>query len=197
MVLPYVPDGCSEKLARVLRKHDVRVFYKPINKLQTIFGLPKDPVDPHKTCGVVYRVPCSDCLKTYVGQTGNSLHTRLQQHRAACRLLQPEKSALAQHSIDHAHRVDWSKAEVVERATNWRQRLFKEAYVTSRVGSDALNRCEQALPAAYKRLLTTPSPTPDDGFLLRPRKFVYFKYNKMESKKPTNFDINSIPSYDN
>ena len=150
VVLPYV-RGCGERLARVLRKYDVDVFYKPINKLKSIFGLPKDKVPIESVTGVVYEIPCSDCNKKYVGQTGNSLHTRLQQHRAACRLLQPEKSALAQHSIEETHQINWAEAKVVERSTNWRQRLFKEAYVTARQ-TDAMNRCEMALPAVYKKL---------------------------------------------
>ena len=113
-----------------------------------MFGLPKNQVEPQSASRVVYRVSWNDCSKPYVEETGSRFHTRLQQHRAACCLLQPEKSALAEHSIHHAHRVDWSKAEVVERATNWRERLFKEAYVTSSLGPNALNRCELALPAA-------------------------------------------------
>ena len=134
--------------------HDIRPSVCPLDCPDTCslaVTVPKDPVSPDSVCGVVYEIPCNDCSKKYVGQTGNSLHTRLKQHQAACRLLQPEKSALAQHAIDEGHRIDWSKAKVVERATNWRQRLFKEAFVTARQ-SDAMNRSELPLPAVYKRV---------------------------------------------
>ena len=63
----------------------------------------------------------------YIGQTKNSLRTRLQQHRAACRHLQREKSALAEHSIDLHHHIDWTSAKVVARQQSWRRRLFEEA----------------------------------------------------------------------
>lgn len=110
-------------------------FYKPVNKLQTIFVLCKDPFQPDNMCGVVYEIPNVTNKKylhilVYIGQTGNSHQTRLQQHRAACHLLQPEKSAVAQHTIDEAKWIDWAEAKVVERATDWRQQLFKEAFVT-------------------------------------------------------------------
>ena len=152
VVIPY-GRGCSERLARILSKYDVRTSYKPFNKLHTIFGLPKDPVEPQNVCGVVYEIPCKDCSKTYIGQTTNSLHTRLQQHRAACRLLQPNKSALAEHSIEQSHAIDWANARVVTRQTAWRQRLFQEAFFTAQRSDRALNRTEQHLPAVYKKLL--------------------------------------------
>ena len=117
VVLPYV-KGCSERIARILRKYDVGVCYKPFNKLRSIFGLQKDPLEPDQVCGVVYEVPCSDCNKTYIGQTKNSLRTRLQQHCAACRHLQREKSTFAKHSIDLHHPIDWTRAKVVVQAAD-------------------------------------------------------------------------------
>ena len=116
--------------------------------------MPKDPIEQNKKCGVVYEVPCRDCSKVYVGQTGNSLETRLKQHRAACRLLQVDKSALAQHAIDDDHTINWSEAKVIASETRWRQRLFAEAFHTTKRQDRALNRCELFLPNVYKRLLT-------------------------------------------
>ena len=151
VVLPYV-KGCSERLSRVLRKYDVGVSFKPINKLHSIFGRQKDPVEPDQVCGVVYEIPCSDCDRTYIGQTGNSLRTRLQQHRAACRHLQKEKSALAEHSINNDHRINWAEAKVIARQDRWHRRLFEEAFVTNQRHAP-LNRCELPLPPVYKKLL--------------------------------------------
>ena len=144
--------GCSERLSRVLRKYDVDVCFKPFNKLHSIFGRQKDPVEPDQLLGVVYEVPCSNCDRTYIGQTGNSLRTRLQQHRAACRLLQREKSALAEHAIDEDHRIDWAEAKVVARQQRWHRRLFEEAFVTNQ-RHHPLNRVELPLPSVYKKLL--------------------------------------------
>jgi hypothetical protein len=146
IVLPYV-SGCSERIARVLKQFDIFTVYKPFNKLSSIFRLPKDPLPENAVCGVVYEIPCADCEKVYVGQTGNSLATRLQQHRAACRNHQPEKSALAEHSLNVSHRVHWSGARVLAREANWRQRLFLEAVHTKRRG--ALNRCESSSADFY------------------------------------------------
>ena len=151
VVLPYV-NGCTERLSRILRKHDVGVYYRPFNKLRSIFGYQKDPIEPNQVRGVVYEVPCSDCDRTYIGQTGNSLHTRIKQHRAACRLFQRDKSALAEHSIDLDHRIDWDNAKVVSRQPRWHQRLFEEAFITTKT-RDPLNRAELFLPPVYKKLM--------------------------------------------
>ena len=148
VVLPYV-QGLSERLARVLRVFNISTFYKPINKISTVLGLPKDPIDSKSICGVVYRINCSDCGEQYIGQTTNSLATRLKQHKAAYEHLQGEKSALAEHAISKGHVIDWAHAKVIHRETRWRQRLFAEAIHTKRLGSIAMNRCEMGLPSVY------------------------------------------------
>ena len=149
--LPYVKNY-SERIARVLNKYNIKTLYKPFNKLQDIFGLPKDPIQPSQRCGVVYQVPCADCGKVYIGQTGNSLNTRLHQHQAACRLLHKEKSALAQHSIEEDHSIDWNGAKVIANQPKWRHRLFEEAFHTQAKRDQAINRCEEFLPRVYKPL---------------------------------------------
>ena len=63
----------------------------------------------------------------FSGQTKNSLATRLGQHKAVLRLLQPEKSALAEHSINTGHRISWSNPAIVERESRWHPRLFLES----------------------------------------------------------------------
>ena len=148
VVLPYV-RGCSERIARIFRRYDLFTAYKPLNKLSSIFRLPKDPVSERAVCGVVYEIPCMDCDKIYIGQTGNSLETRIQQHRAACCHQQPEKSALAEHSLTTLHQVDWSHARVLARQTNWRQRLFLESLHTKRMSGRTLNRCEPSSADFY------------------------------------------------
>jgi predicted GIY-YIG superfamily endonuclease len=49
----------------------------------------------------VYQIPC-ECGKVYMGQTGRSIKTRCKEHRRHIYLDQPDKSAVAEHSIDKA-----------------------------------------------------------------------------------------------
>ena len=60
-VLPYV-KGVSEQLRRSLQQQGVRAVFKSETTLRSNLVRPKDPVDPAKQDGVVYRIPC-ECSK--------------------------------------------------------------------------------------------------------------------------------------
>ena len=74
----------------------------------------KDPVPPEEKTGVVYQVPCSDCLATYVGQTGRTLIHRLKENKRALTTANPMDSALAEHAINTGHEINWSDARVID-----------------------------------------------------------------------------------
>ena len=77
--LPYI-SGLTEPLTRLLRKNDIRVVSKPAKTLQQEFPSPKfrQPLDLQ--CNVVYKIPCSDCCWSYVGETGRCFKTRRKEH---------------------------------------------------------------------------------------------------------------------
>ena len=43
----------------------------------------KDKDEPENRPGAVYRIKCSDCQATYIGETGRNLTTRLNEHKRA------------------------------------------------------------------------------------------------------------------
>ena len=78
--LPYI-SGLTEPLMRLLRKQEIRVVTKPLKTLQQEFPSPKtrQPVD--QQCNVVYKIPCSDCPWSYIGETGGCFLTRKKEHQ--------------------------------------------------------------------------------------------------------------------
>jgi predicted GIY-YIG superfamily endonuclease len=72
----------------------------------------------------VYRIPC-ECGKVYVGQTGRSIETRCKEHRRLTRLDQPDKSAVADDTINTGHCNDYSNTIVLERTSSYMDRLVK------------------------------------------------------------------------
>ena len=60
----------------------------------------------------VYRIPCKDCDKSYFGETGRNLETRIEEHKRACRLGH-NNSMVAKHTIDVGHRIDWNKTDIL------------------------------------------------------------------------------------
>ncbi len=153
VVLPYI-KGVSEQISRTLSKYGIQVAHRCIKKLRTCFKSAKDPVPETSQCGVVYKICCRDCDMKYIGQTKNSLSTRVGQHQAALRLMQPEKSALAEHAINCDHRIDWGNPAVIEKEARWRHRIFLETWHTQRMKEQCLNRCDGLFPSVYRPLLT-------------------------------------------
>ena len=140
----------TEAISRVLKNHGIKVGYKPQRKIRDYLTLPKDVIDRGQRRGVVYRIDCESCDKSYVGQTGNSLDTRVNQHRAALRLLHPEKSAVAEHSLEAGHRIKWDDVCVCTYEQNFFKRIFLEAWFSKQCKS--FNRCELQVPAVYENL---------------------------------------------
>ena len=68
------------------------------------------PSDDSKTG--VYIIPCKDCNQVYVGETGRNLPIRLEEHKRACRMGYAN-SAVANHSLNLDHRIDFHKATII------------------------------------------------------------------------------------
>ena len=83
--------------------------------LRQILCHPKDPVPAHQQAGVVYKIPCSDCSKLCIGQTGRTLAQRVKEHQRAVRTFDVNNSALAEHVISTNHRIDWDNTTVIDR----------------------------------------------------------------------------------
>jgi hypothetical protein len=64
----------------------------------------------------VYRIP-RECGMVYIGQTGRSVDTRLKEHQRHVRLEHPEKSAVAEHSVDLGHRILFHNTSILATKT--------------------------------------------------------------------------------
>ena len=72
VTLPYI-QGMSEAIRRVLGELDIQTAFKPLVSLRNILSHPKDPISQESRSSVIYRIPCADCSKSYVGQIGRNL----------------------------------------------------------------------------------------------------------------------------
>ena len=82
VTIPYI-RGLSQSIRRVLSYLDIRVAFRPFWTLRQELVHPKDPVPELRRKGVVYAIPCDQCPRCYVGQTGRSLEQRLGEHHRA------------------------------------------------------------------------------------------------------------------
>jgi len=118
----------------------------------------------------VYKVPCANCDKTYIGETGRKFGVRLEEHKTevesktgraftrslrASSLTEHNKSALTDHATQENHVINWSQAAVIDREPERFTRLIKEAIHIRKEGQQAMNRDDGSyqLSYAYDRFL--------------------------------------------
>jgi len=71
VVIPYV-HGLSEAVTRAYRRHGISSAMKPFQTLRSLLEHPKDKRRRQDACECVYKMPCKNCDKTYIGETGRA-----------------------------------------------------------------------------------------------------------------------------
>ena len=80
------------------------------------FGTPCGPESHQSSCG-----------KVYVGQSGRTISYRIKEHDRHIRIMHPDKSALAQNSIDYDHKINLQEAKLLSAKSGYMDRLIREA----------------------------------------------------------------------
>ena len=83
----------------------------------------KDRLPEEKCSKVVYQIPC-DCERVYIGETIRRLETRIKEHKEAHRKADTETSAVAEHSWNTQHAIQWGETTILDQA---RELKIKEA----------------------------------------------------------------------
>jgi len=78
----------TDHIGRIMKKHDIRIMYKPRRKIHEHLNSSEDKKDPIKSSGV-YRISCSD-NQVYIRNTNHSIITRIDEHKRHCHFLQYE-----------------------------------------------------------------------------------------------------------
>jgi hypothetical protein len=73
----------------------------------------------------VYWIPC-ECGRVYIGQTDRSLDIKLKEHQGHIRLQHPDKSAVAEHSIDQGHRFEFHNSSFLDTKTRYMDHIVRE-----------------------------------------------------------------------
>jgi hypothetical protein len=110
------------RISRVLAPHNIKSVGLPHIKLSSILRPVKDHLGL-RTPGV-YRIPC-ECGRVYIGQTGRSVDIKLKEHQRHIRVEHPDKSAVAEHSIDQGHRIQFHNSSIL--STKMRYMNLREA----------------------------------------------------------------------
>ncbi|CAH1272571.1 Hypp4886 [Branchiostoma lanceolatum] len=173
VVIPYI-KGVTEPLERVFRKHNVSTAVRPKTTLRSLLVHPKDKLDDLVKTDCVYKIPCKSCNEVYIGETGRTFGTRLDEHKKEADSIEvvkytrsqkrqaqqvDKKSAITDHIARHNCIIDWEGAKVIDREDNRRTRWIKEA-VWIRKTAPVMNRDEGAykLSRIWDSVLTAEAP---------------------------------------
>ena len=99
---PYY-KGLSEALSLRLNKFNIFLAHVPTTSIRSLIFNFKFVFTPLDSIGIAYKIPCLDCDSIYIGQSGRSLHVRIDEHRSACKS-QDLRSKIFHHSINLDHR---------------------------------------------------------------------------------------------
>jgi len=179
VILPYI-QGTTEKLIKIYKNYGIRSAVRPATTLRKELVHPKDKIPTEKTTGCVYKVPCINCDKVYIGETSRSLKTRINEHkddvdknsqtrytRANRKSSQTEqhKSAITDHTSRENHVIDWDNVRPIVKETHTRSRQIHES-IQIRKHKNNMNRDEGAyqLSKTYNWLLGHSGVLPPSHF---------------------------------
>ncbi|KAK7915480.1 hypothetical protein WMY93_011241 [Mugilogobius chulae] len=172
ITLPYI-RGLTERIQRAMKKHNIHTAVKPYRNIRQLLVHPKDRIENHQKCNVIYEIPCKSCKKTYIGETGRAFTVRKHEHKKECeketagRLTRTEhqraqqdnlKSAISDHCKRNNHVMDWDKSRIINQESNKYKRWIKEAIEIRKRGADTMNRDEGSfqLSRTWDSLLQRP-----------------------------------------
>ncbi|KAI5652153.1 BAH domain-containing protein [Phthorimaea operculella] len=149
--LPYM-RGVTDTIGNLLRRrYSIRTIFRPLSQLRQFLRSPKDK-EP-LSCPGVYEIPC-DCGKSYIGETGRNISTRLSEHIRSMRKMDCNASAVTEHALatDTKHFIRFDKVKVLAREKNFVTRKIMEAIEINRRPN--FNRdTGWALPSAWRPVL--------------------------------------------
>jgi hypothetical protein len=158
----------------VLARHNIKSVGLPPRKISVFLWPVKDDLGL-RTPGV-YSIPC-ECSQVYIGQTSHLVDTRLKEHQRHIRLEHPDRSAVAEHSINLRHRIQLQNTTILSTTLRYMDRIIREA-IQIELHPNSMNREDGFyLSTSWKPLICSlkdcRKPHQHDGgsgFSTRPRR---------------------------
>ncbi len=124
-------------IPQVLKTFNVNVCFK--NNCTVNNNLIKN--SPQCNEEYIYTVPCKNCNRFYIGQTGKTLEQRKKQHKYSVRTGQ-QSNELFMHVRDINYSIDWENSRKVKTNKSSLERNIKESNLIKHTYEDNLNLSE-------------------------------------------------------
>lgn len=126
--ITYVPH-LSEKLRKCIKTKcpDMKMTFKHNNTIgKTLFSKIKDKNKLQETSNVIYKIPCKDCDKCYIGQTSQKIRNRNYGPKQNQKNYQNSNGSLANHVANTRHSFDFDKTSILDVEKHPYKRLTME-----------------------------------------------------------------------
>ena len=137
VTVPYI-QGLTEKLQCIYPSHQISTAVRPHTSLRKMLVHPKDKIDIDNVTGCVYEIPCHNCEKTYIDETGRLFGPHKKEHQDETERMSEKKftraarkdseskqmkSSIADHVANENHLINWEESNILtkdnERNTRW------------------------------------------------------------------------------
>ncbi|KAJ8664749.1 hypothetical protein QAD02_006411 [Eretmocerus hayati] len=127
VVIPFIKNF-SERIKRILSKHDIMTIFKSNNKFNKYINLGKDKIEHGRKTHVVYQLDCLNCSKKYIGQTTQFLRKRVLQHKNNINSRTQQPNVLTLHRLEDGHEFDWENPKILDTEHHYNKRLISEMF---------------------------------------------------------------------
>ncbi len=94
----------------------VRVLSTITNKIGNYYKSTKDQIHRNARYNVIYKIPCGDCNKVYIGKTTRCFEKREKEHRRSERNPDLYRTGLSSHSKEFHHHFDFDNTVILGNA---------------------------------------------------------------------------------
>jgi len=99
------------------------------NKLNTVVKLHKDSLTKMQHSNIVYKLSCSKCEASYVGQTKRQLKTRINEDEKNINLRNEDLNVISIHRLQ-GHDFNWSEAKILDKEPSYKKKSFRKCYIS-------------------------------------------------------------------
>lgn len=150
---PYHKD-LAPRFNRIFSNYNRKMAYYNTKTSECFFGNVKDRVEIKNQTEVVYQLNCS-CGKYYIGQTGQLVSSRMQQHQRDV-ANKRTTTGLSRHITENAdHTIDFDNVKIIDKAEGEKKRQLHEMYyiVNSKDNNLNIQKDFQTFNGIYNNVL--------------------------------------------
>ncbi|KAJ7309906.1 hypothetical protein JRQ81_007994 [Phrynocephalus forsythii] len=188
-LLPYI-KGTTDKISKILHKHNIKTAFCTDRKIANILRNPKDKIELENQG--VYEIPCKVCPATYIGQTNRRISARIAEHKNA-------------HIKTTGHEIDFERTKLISKTEHFNSRIIMEAIEIEKHPNNMNKRDDTSrLPDIWKLALVnrrasvtktdTRSKRTQDATTFHPHQTQTQTLPTDETKPPSNNKTTTAPS---